>query len=86
MALTECPTKMTFVRSSSRKSRQMSSAYPRSELYFARSILGQIGLSCANVVEQHEAVVVGERWRYQPPHVLIATIPMGKHHWRVAAA
>jgi hypothetical protein len=35
-----------------------------------------------HVVEEHDAVRVGERRRDEPPHVLVAAEPVGKDHRR----
>jgi hypothetical protein len=41
----------------------------------------QVGSPRADVIEQHDAMVVGECRPDEPPHVLVTAEAVGEHHW-----
>jgi hypothetical protein len=50
-----------------------------------RWIVGlQVRAACADMIEKNDPELVFERGRHIPPHVLVATKPVGEHHRRGA--
>jgi hypothetical protein len=44
----------------------------------------EVGPAVPHVVEEHDAVRVGERRRHEPPHVLITAVAVREQHRRAA--